>query len=659
MSVTIGFSTRNSNPEFVEYLKKSSGFKKIEVIEKVNNGEKSLSQVYNEILKESSNDIVILCHDDIYFDTSSWYHKIVKHFEKSEFGIIGVAGTTHMPKSGKWWEDRKKMFGIVNHENEGKKWESKYSSGFGNDVKEVVIVDGLFLALQKSKIKKQFDESVKGFHFYDIEFCFQNYLEGVKIGVISNIRITHKSIGQTNNQWEENRQVFEKKFESFLPSWIPRDEKERLRLLISLPSSVCSSPKVKELIEKCFFHNYEVNIITDDEKTTRSYFGKHNVNFYTYNIPPGYKVGDGRWSLQTQQGIQVSQPNTLYRVSQVNYDLVLIFQDYGLTRLCKFFPEIPKIMLSNNTRLQAHDSMKVATSLESVIGKMKEIFFSVLNSENTINTKQKIKILSGFSDKGGSTVAFINLTNNLNDFGYDCTFYGPHDYHIDKCKSGFQNEVRIDPDDILICHFMDLKERPNAKKVIFSTHEKWWFDFSKVNHFWDEVVFLHEEHRKFHSNYEGKYRIIPNFKENLYSPYSVYYDGVLVNKSDLDLVAGIIGTIEDRKQTHVSIQRAIDAGCKKILLYGHIGDNNYYETFVKPMVDGDKVIMIGHITNKQDMYNSIGRVYHSSKGEVACLVKDECYQTDTKFFGNSETQNEVSKLNNEEIFNLWQEVITQ
>ena len=106
-------------------MKKSSGFKKIQVIEKVNNGEKSLSQVYNEILSESDNDIVVLCHDDIYFDSSSWYHKIVKHFEKTDFGILGVAGTTYLHKSGRWWEDKKKMCGIVNHEHQGKKWESK------------------------------------------------------------------------------------------------------------------------------------------------------------------------------------------------------------------------------------------------------------------------------------------------------------------------------------------------------------------------------------------------------------------------------------------------------------------------------------------------------------------------------------------------------
>jgi hypothetical protein len=37
--ITIGYSTRESKPEFIEYLKKSSGFKKIEVIEKINNGD--------------------------------------------------------------------------------------------------------------------------------------------------------------------------------------------------------------------------------------------------------------------------------------------------------------------------------------------------------------------------------------------------------------------------------------------------------------------------------------------------------------------------------------------------------------------------------------------------------------------------------------------
>ena len=61
--------------------------------------------------------------------------------------------------------------------------------------------------------------------------------------------------------------------------------------------------------------------------------------------------------------------------------------------------------------------------------------------------------------------------------------------------------------------------------------------------------------------------------------------------------------------------------------------------------------------NKQEMYDSIGRVYHMSIGEVACLVKDECEFTNTKFFGNEQTQHETSKLTNDEIFERWKDIL--
>jgi glycosyltransferase involved in cell wall biosynthesis len=179
--LTVGYSTRESKPEFIEYLKKSSGFKKINVIEKVNNGEKSLAQVYNEILAESTTDIVVFCHDDIYFDTPSWYHKLIKHFEKTDFGILGVAGTTDLSETGQWWvtNKRKNMVGIVNHESGGKKWESKYSDSVNNSVIPTVIIDGLFIAVSKKKLKSNFVEEFEGFHFYDLSFCLENFLKDV------------------------------------------------------------------------------------------------------------------------------------------------------------------------------------------------------------------------------------------------------------------------------------------------------------------------------------------------------------------------------------------------------------------------------------------------------------------------------------------------
>jgi hypothetical protein len=168
----------------------------------------------------------------------------------------------------------------------------------------------------------------------------------------------------------------------------------------------------------------------------------------------------------------------------------------------------------------------------------------------------------------------------------------------------------------------------------------------KIKQHWDTVVFLHDQHRSFHNDYKGDYTIIPNLKENL----------KISDKTNVKNIAGIIGTIEDRKQTHVSIQRSLKDKCEKIYLFGHIGDEKYFNDYVKPLMIPNRVIQFGHTTDKQEMYDMIGKVYHSSKGEVACLVKDECYLTNTEFYGNEETENEVSKLTNEEVLVLWKKL---
>jgi len=262
-----------------------------------------------------------------------------------------------------------------------------------------------------------------------------------------------------------------------------------------------------------------------------------------------------------------------------------------------------------------------------------------------------IKILTGYSEKGGSTVALSTLTNALNRAGLPTMMYGPHDYHLSLCKSsGKLNQEIIDgitEDDVVITHFLKLNERPNAKKVFLACHEKWWFDVGGIKQYWDEVIFLHQAHADYHINnlgkYKGEYSIIPNLKYTLFKH----------DKPELDKIAGIVGSIEDRKQTHISIQRALKDKCEKIYLFGKVGDQNYYNSFVKPLLSLPKIIEYGHAEGKQEMYDLVGRVYHSSKGEVACLVKDECWSTGTQFFGNEETEHEVSPLSNEEIVKLW------
>ena len=80
------------------------------------------------------------------------------------------------------------------------------------------MLDGLFFAVDRTKLSKTFNEGVEGFHFYDVDFTFSNHLDGVKVGVITNVRITHKSVGETNEEWEKNRELFVKRYSDKLPS---------------------------------------------------------------------------------------------------------------------------------------------------------------------------------------------------------------------------------------------------------------------------------------------------------------------------------------------------------------------------------------------------------------------------------------------------------
>ena len=216
--VSVVISTRKIDSTYYDHVKRMFSHPNTEILMYENDGEMSLTQVYNKGLKESVNDIVVFMHDDLILETSNMTPKIVKLFEKHpEYGIIGIAGTDKLT-SGMWWQNRENMFGVVGHIHEGKRHVNHYSKGVFNDVlKDVVIVDGLFFMVRKSLLKKEFNEEFKGFHFYDISFCVENQFEGVKIGLTTKFGVTHKSVGITNKQWEKNKLLFEALFEKRLP----------------------------------------------------------------------------------------------------------------------------------------------------------------------------------------------------------------------------------------------------------------------------------------------------------------------------------------------------------------------------------------------------------------------------------------------------------
>ena len=216
--VSVVIPTREIDENYLKHVSKMFSHPKTEIIVYENNGEKSLPQIYNQGLNESTNDIVVFMHDDLILETTNITPKIIKLFDKHlDYGIIGLAGTDNL-LSGMWWQDRTSMYGVVGHENEGKRHVNHYSKGdYSEKLKEVVVIDGLFMMIHKGRIKHKFNEQFEGFHFYDLPICLENHLDGVKVGVTTKIRVTHKSIGMVNKKWEKNKLLFEALYESNFP----------------------------------------------------------------------------------------------------------------------------------------------------------------------------------------------------------------------------------------------------------------------------------------------------------------------------------------------------------------------------------------------------------------------------------------------------------
>ena len=77
MSLTVVFSSKKVDTDFVEIIKATSGVHNIEVLPYENPGKYSLSEVYNMALRDATNNIIVFCHDDIKFDTRNWVERLL------------------------------------------------------------------------------------------------------------------------------------------------------------------------------------------------------------------------------------------------------------------------------------------------------------------------------------------------------------------------------------------------------------------------------------------------------------------------------------------------------------------------------------------------------------------------------------------------------
>lgn len=215
--------------KFAKHVEETCGCN-IDVIVAINHDAVGLTDVYNRTTESQNlqDKIVVYMHDDIEFLRPGWGAEILRLFdENKDYGIIGVAGSAEFNKDEAAWWRYKRIFGQVLHKHEGKSWLTAFSPLLDHDLEEVCVIDGLFMAVHNGRCTQKWDvENFKGFQFYDIAFCLDNYLDGVKVGVTTNIRIAHKSIGELKPEWHEAVGTLMEKYRDVLPISIPEKKKQ-------------------------------------------------------------------------------------------------------------------------------------------------------------------------------------------------------------------------------------------------------------------------------------------------------------------------------------------------------------------------------------------------------------------------------------------------
>lgn len=193
------------------------------------NNTESLAKRYNQAIDdalEENRDCLILVHDDVILEEDP-IPKLEKLFD--DYDLVGVAGTSKIElKSPALWHlmgggfQGGHLHGCVQHLSKEilshiplLEREIKPASIFGSYPHKVVMIDGVFMALNRKAMEEvNFDEDCPSkFHFYDLIASLDFHLKGGRVGV-GDILITHASPGlrSVTDEWKLGEKYFFEKY---------------------------------------------------------------------------------------------------------------------------------------------------------------------------------------------------------------------------------------------------------------------------------------------------------------------------------------------------------------------------------------------------------------------------------------------------------------
>jgi len=167
-------------------------------------GYRSASLAYNDALDKAETDLVVFCHQDVYFP-ESWLGDLQRSLDMlaisdPNWGVLGGFGATN----------RREWLGYV------------YSTGLGvmggpfERPIEIETLDEYVLILRKSS-GLRFDPNLPHFHFYGTDICMAAREQGKRCYAIPAFAVHNTSFGAVAPGFDEGCRYIAKRWKKFLP----------------------------------------------------------------------------------------------------------------------------------------------------------------------------------------------------------------------------------------------------------------------------------------------------------------------------------------------------------------------------------------------------------------------------------------------------------
>ena len=184
-------------------------------------GQYGICEAYNIGASRAKYDLLCFMHEDIRFHTPSWGKVVIDILADPTIGVLGITGGRYQVAApAAWWGCGLALCreNVLNVFPDGHK-EMDLRNPENQQLADVAVVDGLWMCSRREVWQKHpFDSQIfTDFHFYDVDYCTEIFLNDLRVCVTFEILIEHHSRGSVNTSWIHNALKYEQKRQGQLP----------------------------------------------------------------------------------------------------------------------------------------------------------------------------------------------------------------------------------------------------------------------------------------------------------------------------------------------------------------------------------------------------------------------------------------------------------